>query len=496
MQVALASMRQALTRVLQVCPGRGATKDSQWQARLHSMPYERFETADATVVNESSDSTRAFMPEASPVNTNGEPIRRMRSRRTTMPDATQSLNLVQGRHFQLDTTYDSASFRSTIFALNGSVIPQALSYVILWAIYDCLLYLLKLHLNRGFAQSGRVFITSFITVFLVFRLKGAHGRYCTGLKIVAGLTDHVRTVIHIAITYTNVREIASTREEIEDLIRLRKDIIRFSIVSVVLTKLASRVAHCHSRSVQEQTATCIKLDMARCRGLLSESEFGNLDKWLGTSSVQVQGRCCSGHKLEMDSFSAISLPCWAIHHLRNCIAKACFGPSQYALPPRMIATLEKSLASMQQAATFIFMAGQIPVPLSYSQMGKLLLLLFNFTFPLEVHPDHGVFANIIMPLLMALMFHGIDCIASELDDPYGDDHCDVKLVTPLHQVEAELFFLLANFRDPTLQEFTWRDVPEDDQWLWPRRVTEYLCLASEMAAAGDLEGQARKAERH
>jgi len=416
----------------------------------------------------------------------------------------------------------------TIFALNGSVIPQALSYVILWAIYDCILYALKLHLDQGFAQSGRmttgwirryhdsnethtstpnthklnkefdtrVFITSFITVFMVFRLKSAHGRYCRGLKIVGSLTDNVRTIIHIAITYTNVKAIASTSEQIEELIRLRKDIIRFSLVSVVLTKLASRIVHCHNTNLQEEVARCIKLDMARCRGLLSKFEFDNLDRWLDFGSVQAEDRCCSGggFQLDMNSFSSISLPCWAIHHLRNCVAKACFGSSQYALPARMIATLEKCLGSMQQGATFIFMAGQIPVPLSYSQMGKLLLLLFNCTFPMDVHPEHGISANIVMPLLMALMFHGIDCIACELDDPYGDDHCDVKLLTPLHQVEAELFFLLANFRDPTFHEFTWRDVPEDDQWLRPRRVTEYLCLRSELAPAEDLEAHARKSK--
>lgn len=186
-----------------------------------------------------------------------------------------------------------------------------------------------------------------------------------------------------------------------------------------------------------------------------------------------------------------ALPSWAMSNLRRYIARAALSGLSYGFPDRMLPVLEGRLQGLQESATCICMAAQIPVPLSYTQMAKIMLLVFNFAFPLDTDPDDGIFSNIILPALVALIFHSLDLICSELEDPFGDEHCDLRIMTPFSDVEHEIYGILAELKDPTVNGFCWRGLPRDDVWLAPRGVVEYLGLASEMEASKELERQIR-----
>merc|ERR1712137_892770 len=113
-------------------------------------------------------------------------------------------------------------------------------------------------------------------------------------------------------------------------------------------------------------------------------------------------------------------------------------------------------------------AAIIPVPLAYIQIARLLLVTFLLVFPFQISADEGLCVNIIFPGMIALVFKCMDQICTNMEDPHGDDASDLKLVTPLQDIEWELITQLEETADPVFDKFVWRYLPEGDEWLLPR----------------------------
>eukprot|EP00812_Abedinium_dasypus_P014933 NODE_8500_length_380_cov_189.458462.p2 GENE.NODE_8500_length_380_cov_189.458462~~NODE_8500_length_380_cov_189.458462.p2 ORF type:complete len:105 (-),score=20.58 NODE_8500_length_380_cov_189.458462:48-362(-) len=59
-------------------------------------------------------------------------------------------------------------------------------------------------------------------------------------------------------------------------------------------------------------------------------------------------------------------------------------------------------------------------------------------------------------------------------------------------VEVEMMQLLGDLKDPAEEFFVFRQVPEDDEWLRPRGVDEYIVLASQLPVVKEMERTLRE----
>jgi hypothetical protein len=102
-----------------------------------------------------------------------------------------------------------------------------------------------------------------------------------------------------------------------------------------------------------------------------------------------------------------------------------------------------------------------PIPLPYANLCKTLLLIFLLSMPFFVDYRLGWLSNVIFPPLASLALLGIDAIATELENPFGDDDNDLDILEPLHVLECEALEMLRLSGDEgALNHFCWRRAPE------------------------------------
>jgi len=66
-----------------------------------------------------------------------------------------------------------------------------------------------------------------------------------------------------------------------------------------------------------------------------------------------------------------------------------------------------------------------PVPFPLVQMARTFLFLYVFTIPfVALTDDSGIVAHCIGIFVMTYGFVGLETVAIELDDPFGDDAID------------------------------------------------------------------------
>ena len=104
------------------------------------------------------------------------------------------------------------------------------------------------------------------------------------------------------------------------------------------------------------------------------------------------------------------------------------------LPPE---ALDQPVEALSQAYHGCTKIRSQPLPFSYSQLIALLTFVYCSTVPACFINSFGQF--IFLPtFVMALVYFGISHVGSELSDPFGSDHTDLKLDVFLAQVEENL----------------------------------------------------------
>jgi len=113
-----------------------------------------------------------------------------------------------------------------------------------------------------------------------------------------------------------------------------------------------------------------------------------------------------------------------------------------AMPPvfsRMFQQMSEAMVGYFEALKIVM----TPIPFPYSQMNSIVLYLFGLSWPVmcAVMVPVLVWAAIIS-FLVPLAFFSIDAIATELQDPFGDDNNDLPLLEIMQKFEYEVESLL------------------------------------------------------
>lgn len=404
------------------------------------------------------------------------------------------VNVIRNRRFATpDEAYDSSNDWE-VMRQPGTILPRVMWRVIFWTCYAYIVYYVQVHYGYHISLgSGSKFFYTFTSFFIVFRLNGAYQRYCAALVTVQEITDAIRNIIGSTVAYMDVKSPATKEEDIAQTNEWKVDTIRFALVYGFTVKLQSRMRHAASVGfLSAQDKELVDFDLMRTRGLLHEKEYEVVQELISTGgwSNFTTGCCCPETRYDHTSINRqCGLANWALQQLRHRVAR--FTVRQHGTVERVLNLITSDIAILQKHSTKIGQSAAIPVPLDYMQMTKFLIFLFQVLFPLEIPAKDGFFTNLFFPSILAVIFYGIDMMCTDMEDPFGDDSSDLKIVTPLLDVEVETLQLLEDKNDPIRSRFVWHPVPDDDEWLRPRMVTKFLSLQSERPAMELLEKQLR-----
>merc|ERR1712232_812526 len=136
------------------------------------------------------------------------------------------------------------------------------------------------------------------------------------------------------------------------------------------------------------------------------------------------------------------------------------GSQPWGLKDRFVPGLAGLLTSLQHSFEMTHQIITTPLPLPYANLCKTLLSIFLLSMPFFVDYRLGWFANTVIPAIISLALMGIDAIATELENPFGDDANDLDLLEGIHVLEREAMETLRLSGDTKgVACFVWRMMP-------------------------------------
>jgi len=142
-----------------------------------------------------------------------------------------------------------------------------------------------------------------------------------------------------------------------------------------------------------------------------------------------------------------------------------------------------------------------PLPFPYFHLCKTLLFIYFLCFPFFIKHQLGLFANVCEFSGLALALTGVDAIATELENPFGDDDNDLDIYERISTIEHESIMFLKLAGDfKAVHNFMWIDMPENikSQSAIPS-IKNFLALQAVVESDGVKEdifvgGEVKRAE--
>jgi len=273
---------------------------------------------------------------------------------------------------------------------------------------------------------------------------------------------------------------------------LRVDIVRLCIALAVAFKLHTRIAlngYCFG-SLEAGAKWRVDWDRFRLRQLLAPDEFALVDSVVGFvqdsanpdangdllkfMACQFRGAFSAQGpqnppedwpaEFEVDTASHIRPLVVISGMIRELMFKNINDMSNnapWAFKERYMTIFMNLMGSMLHEFEAANQIITTPIPLPYANLCKTLLSIFLLSMPFFVDYRLGWLSNVIFPPLASLALLGIDAIATELENPFGDDDNDLDILEPIHVLECEALEMLRLTGDAgALSAFCWRRAPE------------------------------------
>jgi len=105
---------------------------------------------------------------------------------------------------------------------------------------------------------------------------------------------------------------------------------------------------------------------------------------------------------------------------------------------RVMNLYEAHLAVVSSAYQGMNQMVMCQLPLPYVQLCKVLLLVFILSYPLSIDLNHGIWGNVVVPVILAVTLMGFENVADFLENPLGDDSADISVYECIHEFEVEV----------------------------------------------------------
>jgi len=399
--------------------------------------------------------------------------------------------------------YDSGKWIEPITRYQGTVWPAIRWKCILTSIYVCSTYSIASQYEMNFGSEGRTILFGTMSFLLIFRANQAYSRYWYGRTIVSHLFSDLREVVLLTIVFLRGGASASTNLlvslggrrplQLDDAFdqkarEVRVDTVRLIVALAVSLCLHTRICldgYCFG-SISPELRWRIDWDRLRLRQLLTEEEFRMVDKSVGFGEEEeeeprkVLRILVDQFKGSMGQQGPQEPPAdWEDTPIRYEIGARPYSvivfymrelfstvkhqdlSLPWGLKERMAVEMTDLLGKIEHGIQHVDMIITTPVPLPYAHLCKVLLLIFCVSLPCTLDYTLGWFANTVIPSAVATALLGVDAIATELENPFGDDANDLDLLELISLLENEALDMLTLSGDfEARRRFCWRRLPE------------------------------------
>jgi len=403
--------------------------------------------------------------------------------------------------------YDDSDWVSLVFVRVGTVWPAIQGKFCAVSIYAVFAYAFSEVFKVNFGSEGRTILMASMSFLLIFRANQAYQRYWSGRTEVSEFFAAVREFILLAMGYvrggvhtsmalfygTSSPSLASIHEDKFDVTarELRVDLARLTVAICVTLRMHTNVAcdgYCFG-SISSQSKWLLDWDRLRLRQLLTAEEFAIVDTAIGVAEHEgdsVPGKKDVVRRLvaqfsnrvnEDDgppddwpdefqvNFEEYPRPLnRVVHFIREIVflhMNMMENNQPWGIKERFVTELIVVLSKIELAFENINQIINTPLPLPYANLCKVLLSIFLLSMPFFVDYRLGWFANTVIPAIVSIALLGIDAIATELENPFGDDANDLDIMEHIHAMELEAMEVLRLTGDIKGHDrFCWKPVPD------------------------------------
>lgn len=176
----------------------------------------------------------------------------------------------------------------------------------------------------------------------------------------------------------------------------------------------------------------------------------------GASTTQQRLRILGTHHHQHDA-GGVALPPIILQLVRDALAKPLC--QSWGYPERLLNFHEMIFDRLMRRYEGISQLISMPLPLPYLQHSKGLLLIFAVSYPLCMSLQNGLWGNVVVPTFLVVGLLGFEVVADMLENPVGDDACDLNYYEMIHglEVEAKQLFDLSE-ADKNEIEKSWQDL--------------------------------------
>jgi len=396
--------------------------------------------------------------------------------------------------------YDNKVWHTVVFKYTGTVWPQIGLPLFLLTWYAIGSYAFAVHYEFNIGNEGELIFGSTMSFLLIFRANQAYTRYWEGRTHCAYFFSDLRDFLMLCMLYMRGGIFTSLwlfrgggasriRCPIEDEFDIkariaRVDLMRLTIALAVSFKLHTRIClegYCFG-SISKENKWLIDYDRLRLRQLLTDMEFRIVDAYIGIDDPNRVSADKALKKLVNQFRNSTEPPeSWPdefecsieptirptviiIFLLREAVLRnmnQAINDQPWGIKERFVPALSTLLDQSQKWYEMVNQIITTPLPLPYANLCKTLLALFLLSLPFFVDYKLGRFANTVVPPMVSLALLGIDAIATELENPFGDDANDLDVLELIHVLESEAMEMLSLTGDEAAVDlFVWRKVPQ------------------------------------
>lgn len=385
-------------------------------------------------------------------------------------------------------TYDNRSWLGSLPFIWGTVLPRLAfptTIVAVWAYFCCWLQdVFPDYFIVDVGPAGKI-LGGFTTFFLIFRTNQAFNRYWASNDCLKEIQVVGRELHHQFIVYIKGGCMAKTATEKKEwegyASSCKADATRYILAFCVSFKLHSRISYdgYMKGQISEDVMQQINFDRARLRGLLSPEEYAIVQGMLHIEPEPVKRWTWLGYKtIYKVETLPVCRPSHAMIFFLRCLChQASLAQKSWGWLERSLNLTDVSITHLMHAFEAMDQAICTPLPLPYSHLCKLLMLVFILTFPifeLSGAEDDTWTTKVMMTSIIAISMFGLECISMEIENPFGEDLNDFDTMRIIAAIEGSIWDVLTTRNDPSMDSFDWVMAPAEYN-----KCGSFLCLRAE-----------------
>jgi len=435
--------------------------------------------------------------------------------------------------------YSTETWREQIFRFKGTVWVMVWWKVLGITLYTLLAYEVCRLRGENLGAVKNNILGSTLSFLLVFRANNAYSRYWQGRTLLTTFFCDLREIISLSMIFLpggkrsllcrwQRGQVAQTHEMLKeeeldsqrDLFDFvaseeRTDVLRWSLILAVSLQMHTRILDegLNHGVMSAETKWLVDWDRFRIRNLTTAEEFRELDTYVRALIVpqhlwdepkldrlndiletyqDAEEIEVDDEEFEVNTVPAMRLPVVVIYKITEVLVRnmndAKLQNKKYGITERFVPFLTAMCMKLMNSYSMVNQAVSTPLPFPYFHLCKTLLFMYFLMFPFFVDEALGFWANIGETCVLCLALLGVDAIATELENPFGDDDNDLDIYEKISSIEQEMMFFLKLSGDTACeQNFMWQEMPEVLTAKCVSPVPAFLVLRAQAETGGKSE---------